>query len=141
VLQVSYKDTDPKKAAAVVNTLMGVYLEQPPCRSKLQLPGSSLQTSCLRPKLLCVKQSWLWVQEENKVVALEEEAKSAVAIIGDLQRQLTSAQTGLADAKAQSAALKNQLEEIYSRQELLLPLASLLPWELRSPTGRISVSY
>jgi len=53
--------------------------------------------------------------EENKVVSLEEEARSAVAVIQDLQRQVNSTQTGLADAKAQSAVLRSELEGIYSR--------------------------
>jgi len=36
-----------------------------------------------------VKQSWLLqFKEENKVVSLEEEARSAVAVIQDLQRQV-----------------------------------------------------
>jgi len=56
------------------------------------------------------------VQEENKVVALEEEAKSAVAIIGDLQRQLYFR----LDLQMQRHSLcsRTNWEEIYSRQEL-----------------------
>ncbi len=113
VLQISYKDTDPQKAAAVVNTLMAVYLENNLLANRVetgvarqfiesQLPKAEATVSQVELALRRFK-------EENKVVALEEEAKSAVAIIGDLQRQFTSAQTGLADALAQSAVLKNQL--------------------------------
>jgi capsule polysaccharide export protein KpsE/RkpR len=48
-------------------------------------------------------------KEANKVVSLDEEAKSAVAVIQDLERQINTTQTGLADAKAQSALLRNEL--------------------------------
>jgi capsular exopolysaccharide synthesis family protein len=114
VLQVSYKDTDPQKAAAVVNTLMGVYLENNLLANRVETTAAGQFIASQLPKTeATVRQAEMDLRrfkEENKVVALEEEEKSAVAIIGDLQRQLTSAQTGLADAKAQSAALKNQLE-------------------------------
>ncbi|HCF26338.1 MAG TPA: lipopolysaccharide biosynthesis protein, partial [Cyanobacteria bacterium UBA11049] len=48
-------------------------------------------------------------KEENKVVALDEEARAAVSVVTDLQRQINATQTGLADAKAQSEVLKKQL--------------------------------
>ena len=113
VLQISYKDTDPQKAAAVVNTLMAVYLENNLLANRVETGSARQFIESELPKAeATVSQVELALRrfkEENKVVALEEEAKSAVAIIGDLQRQFTSAQTGLADALAQSAVLKKQL--------------------------------
>lgn len=113
VLQISYKDTDPQKAAAVVNTLMAVYLENNLLENRVETGTARQFIESQLPKAeATVRQVELALRsfkEENKVVALEEEAKSAVAIIGDLQRQFTSAQTGLADALAQSAVLKKQL--------------------------------
>lgn len=113
ILQVSYKDTDPQKAARVVNSLMAVYLtnNQRDHRAEAiaarefieeQLPKSEASVRRAERELRKFK-------EENKVVALDEEAKSAVAVTQDLQRQINSTQIGLADAKAQSALLKNQL--------------------------------
>jgi capsular exopolysaccharide synthesis family protein len=48
-------------------------------------------------------------KEDNKVVDLDEEAKIAVGLMSDLEKQITGAETGLADAKAQSEVLRKQL--------------------------------
>ncbi|MBW4639632.1 MAG: polysaccharide biosynthesis tyrosine autokinase [Gloeocapsa sp. UFS-A4-WI-NPMV-4B04] len=113
ILQISYKDNDPEKAATVVNTLMAVYLmnnqrdnqaEAVAAREFIeeQLPKSEIT---VRRAELALRR----FKEANKVVSLDEEAKSAVAVIQDLERQTNTTQTGLADAKAQSALLKNEL--------------------------------
>ena len=113
ILQVSYKDTDPKKAAKVINTLMYIYLmnnqrdnraEAIAAREfiKKQLPSAE---ATVRQADLALRS----FKEENKIVALEEEAKSAVAVVQDLQRQINATQTGLADANAQSTLFRNEL--------------------------------
>jgi capsular exopolysaccharide synthesis family protein len=115
VLQIAYRDVDPKRAAAVVNTLIAVYLESNLLANRSeavaareflqkQLPQSA---EILRQAESDLRQ----FKEQNQVVDLAEEAKSAVAIVAELQRQMTTATTQLADAKAQSEALKNQLGE------------------------------
>jgi len=113
VLQVSYKDRDPEKAAAVVNTLIAVYLENNLFANRAEAVAAREFIEKQLPTIeASVRQSELALRrfkEENKVVSLEEEAKSAVAIIGDLQRQSSSTQTQLADAKEQSAVLRNEL--------------------------------
>lgn len=113
VLQVAYQDTDPKKAAAVVNTMMAAYLENNLLANRSeavaarefvqkQLPKAEAN---LRGAELALRQ----FKENNKVVALDEESKSAVGAVADLQKQITATQTGLADAKAQSEVLRKQL--------------------------------
>jgi capsular exopolysaccharide synthesis family protein len=113
VLEVSYQDTDPQKAAAVVNTVMATYLENNLLSNRTevvaarefvqkQLPQAE---ASLRQAELALRQ----FKENNKVVALDEEAKSAVGTLADLQKQMTATETGLADAKAQSELLKKQL--------------------------------
>jgi len=113
VLEVSYQDTDPEKAAAAVNTVMATYLENNLLSNRTeavaarefvqkQLPQAE---ASLRQAELALRQ----FKENNKVVALDEEAKSAVGTLSDLQKQLTATETGLADAKAQSELLKKQL--------------------------------
>jgi capsular exopolysaccharide synthesis family protein len=115
VLQVAYRDIDPQRAAAVVNTLIGVYLENHLLANRTeavaareflqkQLPQSAALLRQAESELRQFK-------EQNQVVDLAEEARSAVAIVTDLQRQMTTATTQLADAKTQSEALKNQLGE------------------------------
>ena len=104
VLQISYRDVDPKRAAAVVNTLMTIYLEGNLLANRTAAGAARNFIEKQLPQAeASVRQADLVLRrfkEQNKVVALDEEAKSAVAIIGDLQRQFTSAQTGLADALA-----------------------------------------
>ncbi len=113
VLEVSYQDTDPEKAAAAVNTVMATYLENNLLSNRTeavaarefvqkQLPQAE---ASLRQAELALRQ----FKENNKVVALDEEAKSAVGTLADLQKQMTATETGLADAKAQSELLKKQL--------------------------------
>jgi capsular exopolysaccharide synthesis family protein len=113
VLQVSYEDRDPEKAAAVVNTLIAVYLENNLLANRAEAVAAREFIEKQLPTIeASVRQSELALRrfkEENKVVSLEEEAKSAVAIIEDLQRQSSSTQTQLADAKEQSAVLRNEL--------------------------------
>jgi succinoglycan biosynthesis transport protein ExoP len=48
-------------------------------------------------------------KEENGVVALPEEATSAVEVMADLDKQIAQAQAQLADADAKSTALRNQV--------------------------------
>lgn len=112
VLQVAYKDPDPKKAAAVVNTLMGIYLtngrganraEAVETRSFIekQLPGTEART---RQAEVAVRD----FKEKNNVVDLEQESTSAVAAITDLENQVTQAEAELAKANAQTEELQRK---------------------------------
>lgn len=115
VLQISYRDVDSKRAAAVVNTLMTIYLEGNLLANRTAAGGARKFIDKQLPQAeASVRQADLVLRrfkEQNKVVALDEEAKSAVAITADLQRQVNSTQTQLADAQRQSAVLKNQLNK------------------------------
>jgi len=115
VLQISYRDVDSKRAAAVVNTLMTIYLEGNLLANRTAAGGARKFIEKQLPQAeASVRQADLVLRrfkEQNKVVALDEEAKSAVAITADLQRQVNSTQTQLADAQRQSAVLKNQLNK------------------------------
>lgn len=113
VLEISYKDTDAKLAAAVVNTVMGAYLENNLLANRAeavaarefiqrQLPQAN---ASLRKAELALRQ----FKENNNVVSLNTEANSAIDVMADLQKQITTTESGLADAKAQSEALKKQL--------------------------------
>lgn len=113
VLQVSYKDTDSHKAAAVVNTVMGAYLENVLLANRSETVSAGEFIDQQLPKAeFTVRKAEVALRkfkEENKIVNLEEEAKSAVAVIADLQRQINVAQGGLADANAQSVESQKQL--------------------------------
>jgi uncharacterized protein involved in exopolysaccharide biosynthesis len=113
ILQISYKDTDPKRAAAIVNKLIAAYLQNNLFANRGEAVAAREFIEKQLPKTkVNMRQAELALRsfkEENKVVALEEEARSAVEVIADLQRQVNLTQSELADAKAQSAFLTNQL--------------------------------
>ena len=115
VLQISYRDVNPKRAAAVVNTLMTIYLKGNQLANNTAAGAArEFIEKQLPPAEASVRQADLVLRrfkEQNKVVALDEEEKSAVAITADLQRQVNSTQTQLADAERQSAVLKKQLNK------------------------------
>ncbi|MDZ4873999.1 MAG: hypothetical protein CLLPBCKN_003395 [Chroococcidiopsis cubana SAG 39.79] len=115
VLQITYRDADPNRAATVVNTLMGIYLENNLLANRSEAVSArefvQKQLPRAETSLRQSESELRQFQEQNKVVDLNEEKRAAVAIIADMQRQATNANAGLADAKAQSELLKQQLGE------------------------------
>ena len=114
IVTLSYETKDGQIAAAVVNTVVALYLdnnqrvnnnEATSAREFLekQLPQA---TESVRQAETALRQ----FKEKNKVVDLQEEAKSAVATIANLQNQISQSQSELADAIAQSQAFQNQLQ-------------------------------
>ena len=113
VLQIAYRDTEPKRAATVVNTLMAAYLENNLLANRAEAGAAREFIQEQLPKAKAsLRQTELELRqfkENNQVVNLDEEAKSAVGVIADLQKQLATLEIGLADATAQSEVLRNQL--------------------------------
>jgi len=121
VLKVSYKDSEPQKAATVVNTLMAAYLEHNvSSRRKAaasarefieeQLPKAEAIVSKAEAELARFR-------EKNKVYALQEEASQSLQLLGNLQNQVGEIRTKLADISARSQQIRNQLD-ISSQQAL-----------------------
>ena len=113
ILEVSYKSTVPQEAAVAVNQLMSFYLNGNIFANRTeavaavgfienQLPNS--EATVHQAEVALRK-----FQQENNVVDLSAESKSAVAVIADLENQITKARTALTDADAQSAVLQNRL--------------------------------
>lgn len=114
VLQVSYRDTEPKTAAEVVNTLMQVYLDQNIVFHRMEVAAARKFIEKHLPETeLVVRKAEAQLRqfkEKNQVVALGEEATSAVARMADLQKQIGDSQSRIADLTAQSQAIRNQLK-------------------------------
>jgi len=113
IVQVLYKSTVPQEAAAVVNQVMKLYLENGVLteRSKAvtarefitrQLPKTEATVHQAETALRQFKQ-------ENNVVDLQKEAESAVVVVAGLEDKLTNAQTELMALNAQSEVLRNKL--------------------------------
>jgi capsular exopolysaccharide synthesis family protein len=113
VLQIDYKNRDPKKAATVVNKLMALYLENDIATNRAeaelaresmgqQLPKTQLAVSEAEVALRKFKQ-------QNNVVDLGEEGKSAVGIISNLETAINTTQAQLDEAIAQARGLKEKV--------------------------------
>lgn len=114
ILTISYETKNAEITAAVVNTVVALYLENnqrinhseaTSAREFLeqQLPQATASVGQAETALRQFK-------EKNKVVDLEEEAKSAVTTIANLQSKISQLQSELADAIAQSQAFQKQLQ-------------------------------
>jgi len=113
VLQLSYKSTDPKEAANVVNSLMGDYMENNvqdntaevrAAREFLQKEVPQVEARVVQAEVALRR-----FKEQNSVVALEEEAKVGVENLNNLLENITQAQAKLVEAMTRSEALQNQL--------------------------------
>ncbi|NJM18288.1 MAG: polysaccharide biosynthesis tyrosine autokinase [Richelia sp. SM1_7_0] len=113
VLQVSYKDSEPEKAARVVNTLMSAYLEHNvSSRRKAaraarefieqQVPKAEAIVSKAEAELANFR-------EKNNVFALQEEASKSIESLRNLQSQIGDIKTKLADINARSQQIRQQL--------------------------------
>ncbi|MEG5052606.1 MULTISPECIES: polysaccharide biosynthesis tyrosine autokinase [unclassified Microcoleus] len=114
ILTVSYKHQNPKIAADVVKTMMNFYIDNNQKVNRLEavsvrqfiekkLPNSDQAMRKAAAELSKFK-------EENKVVNLEEEAKSAVAVMAGLESQIDQAKSDLLKARAQSKAFEDELQ-------------------------------
>jgi capsular exopolysaccharide synthesis family protein len=113
ILQINYKGRNPKDATNIVNTLMNVYLENDIQVSRAeaenaqqfmdrQLPKTQAAVNAAEEELRKFKQ-------QNSVVDLSEESKSAVSIMGNLDANINAIQSELEQAKAQTQELRKKL--------------------------------
>lgn len=114
VLQVSYRDTDAKTAAEVVNTLMQNYLDQNIVFHRMEVAAARkfLEEHLPKAELVVrkVDAQLRQFKEKNQVVALTEEATRAVERMADFHKQIGDSQSRIADLDAQSRAIRNQLK-------------------------------
>jgi capsular exopolysaccharide synthesis family protein len=113
VMQLSYESTNPEKAAAVVNKLMSLYVENNLLSNRAEAVAAGDFIAMQLPKTeATVRQAEVALRqfkEQNQVVALDEEAKSAVAVIKQLENEINETEAELADVTARSAMLQNQV--------------------------------
>ncbi|AFZ30992.1 capsular exopolysaccharide family [Gloeocapsa sp. PCC 7428] len=113
VLQISYQSEDPEEAAAVVNKVMNLYIENNIITNRAEASAAGEFIAKQLPQMeTTVRQAELALRqfkEQNQVVALDEEAKTAVAAIKQLENQITETQAQLADTTTRSATLQQQV--------------------------------
>ena len=113
ILQISYKNRDPQIAAKVVNTLMQLYIEndlhanQAEAESARQFMARQLpqtQRSLSQAEIAVRK-----FKQQNQVIDLAEESKTAVSKIGNLETEVTTAKSQLAELTAQNQELHQKI--------------------------------
>jgi uncharacterized protein involved in exopolysaccharide biosynthesis len=113
ILLISYQDNDPKTAAKVVNKIMEVYTQDNILNNRAKATAARIFITNQLPNVEATvrkaDEALRKFKEENKVVALEEEAKAAVGVMSGLDGQIAQAQAKLADATAKSTALRDQI--------------------------------
>ena len=113
VLQLSYENTNPEEAAAVVNKLMSLYIENNLLSNRAEAVAAGDFIAMQLPKTeATVRQAEVALRqfkEQNQVVALDEEAKSAVAVIKQLENDINETEAELADVNARSGMLENRV--------------------------------
>lgn len=113
VLQISYQSEDPEEAAAVVNKVMNLYIENNIITNRAEASAAgefiAKQLPQMETTVRQAEQALRQFKEQNQVVALDEEAKTAVAAVKQLENQITETQAQLADTTTRSATLQQQV--------------------------------
>lgn len=130
VLQVSYKSTVPKEAAAIVNTIMNNYIYNNLFTERIQATAARKFIDEQLPKTEAnVRQADAALREfkeQNNVTNLEEEEKTALAKISDLDNQITTNKTDLNSATIRATEIPEKLG-INSQQAIALSTLSQSP--------------
>ncbi|MCU0543777.1 MAG: polysaccharide biosynthesis tyrosine autokinase [Oscillatoriaceae cyanobacterium Prado104] len=114
ILTISYKSKNPKQAAAVVKYLMALYLENNLKVNRLEAVSvrefieKKLPAAEKMMRLTAAELSYF--KEKNKVVNLEEEAKSAVTSLAKIESEINEAKSDLVKVTAQSQAYQKELQ-------------------------------
>jgi uncharacterized protein involved in exopolysaccharide biosynthesis len=112
VLKITYKSAKPEEAAAIVNAIVDVYLENDiltnrgEARSIRQLIANQIPVN--QESVRVAEEALKTFKQKNNIVNLSEESKSAVATIGTLDAQINSVRAELDRETAQTDRLRQQ---------------------------------
>lgn len=113
VLKVTYKARNPEQAAAVVNKIMNLYLENDILTSRAEAESTRQFMAMQLPKIqAAVHQAEVEVRifkQKNNVIDLSEESKTTVANIGNLDSQIDNLKAELDLANAQTNELRQKV--------------------------------
>lgn len=114
ILAIYYTSSDPKEAAAVVNSVMKYYLANNISVNQAQARSAnrflSNQLPQVEARVVRAEAALRQFKQQNKVVALEQEATTGVERLNELSGQITQAQSNLVDAETRSQVLQRQLK-------------------------------
>lgn len=131
ILQISYQNADPKLAASAVNEVINLYLANNVIDNRTEAATARRFITKQLPKTEAIVRQAEEVlrkfEEQNNILDLEGEAKSAVDVIANLENQVSTAQVQLVDANTQSQALQNELLGMDSQQAIAASSVSQSP--------------
>lgn len=113
VLRVAYKSRNPEEGAAIVNKLMKLYLENSIVTSRIEAEKTRIliaqQLNQPRLNLQRAELALRRFKEQNRVVDIAEESKSAVFQISNLDNQIAVISSELERIKSKNQTLRNQV--------------------------------
>ncbi|MFQ3680184.1 MAG: hypothetical protein SNJ60_06730, partial [Pseudanabaenaceae cyanobacterium] len=113
VLVVAYTDSDPEKAAQVVNQLMKSYILHTIQNNRSQAAAARKFILEQLPKTLTdlekAEAELREFREKNEVIALEQEAKTTLGLMGELAGQLTQTRSQIDSTAAELETLQQQV--------------------------------
>jgi capsular exopolysaccharide synthesis family protein len=113
ILQIGYKDRDPRLAAKVVNTLMQIYIENDIAVNRAEAEAASQFMARQLPQTRrSLTQSEIAIRkfkQQHQVVDLSEESKTSVSKIANLETEITTAKSQLAELNAQNQELRQKI--------------------------------
>ncbi|MBD2513689.1 polysaccharide biosynthesis tyrosine autokinase [Nostoc sp. FACHB-973] len=130
VLRITYASSDPEEAAAVINTIMSLYIEN----DKLTNRSEAAETRQFMAKQLPKTQAAVdnaevalrIFKQKYRIADLSEETKSAVNIIGNLDSEINTVQAQLNEVNAQTNELRQKVN-LNSQQALAVSALSQSP--------------
>ncbi len=113
VIQIIYKTANKQDAASVPNMVAKVYLENDIRTNRNEAEAARQYMSAQLPKtqkaVNSAEAALRQFKQKNNIIDLEEEAKSAVTIIGNLEGAIETNRAQIADLTAQSQELQRKL--------------------------------
>ena len=110
ILEISYTDTNSKKAANIVNTMMKIYIENDVNANRVQTKSArnfiEQQLPLRKAALRASEDNLQKFKQQNRVLDLKAEAASSVAILSDLDRQVAATRSDLAAQTARMESIK-----------------------------------
>jgi len=114
VMQLSYRSTNPQEAANVVNSIMKYYLESNVRTNRTEARSAreflSNQLPKVEKRVTKAEMNLRQFKENNRVVALDVEAKTGLESLGKLTEAITQSQGELAAVLTRSKALQNEMK-------------------------------
>ncbi|MBG1269806.1 GumC family protein [Nostoc sp. WHI] len=114
VLRITHASLDPEEAAAVVNTVMNLYLENDILTNRSEAASTRQFLAKQLPKTQAAvdnaEVALRIFKQKHRIADLSEETRTAVSIIGDLDQQINTVQAQLDEVNAQTNELRQKVD-------------------------------